>query len=141
MQWLDATQGIKDLMDSIKSQLADSFRDYKVSNDKNYIGWTSIADLQSNFFILQRQKEDAIRQFGELGDLVMSKHISISSALVDVEKLDKMNINPSTLDEGEECLVKLESLNKTLTRAKGIWDDGKLAWEAILKELQGAPSS
>lgn len=70
----------------------------------------------------------------------MSRNIPISSALVDVEKLYKMNLNLSTPEEGEECLVQLDSLHKELIRAKQIQDDGNLAWEAILKELQGVPS-
>lgn len=69
----------------------------------------------------------------------MSRHIPIS--LVDVEKLEKMNIILFTPEEGEECLVELESLHKSLTRAKGIWYDGKPACEAILKELQSTPRS
>lgn len=57
--------------------------------------------------MLQRKKQDAMRRFAQLGDLVKSKHILVSSDLVDVEKIDKININPSTLEEGEESLVEL----------------------------------
>lgn len=139
MQWPDATRGIKDLMDSIESQLADASEVYKVTDDRNYIGWTLIENLQNKFFILQRKKEDAIRHFGQLGDLVMFKHISISSALMDAKILEKVNNIPSTSEEGEDFLVELESLHMSLTRAKGIWDDGKPAWEAIIKEIQRFP--
>lgn len=52
MQWPDATRGIKELMDLIKSQLADASRFYNVVDDRNYIGGTSIANLQNKFFIL-----------------------------------------------------------------------------------------
>lgn len=82
-----------------------------------------------------------MRQYAQLGNLVMSKHITISHALMEAEKIEKMNVTPSTLEEGEECLVKIESLHKTLSREKCVWDDGRPSWEVILKELQGAPNS
>lgn len=69
------------------------------------------------------------------------KHIQISSALAEAEKLAKINPNPSTLEEGEENIVKLESLYNSLVAAINIWIEGKPSWQEIIKELEGASSS
>lgn len=94
-------------MDSIESQLTDASKDYKIYGDKNYVRWVSIAYLQNKFFILHRKKEEAMRWYGQHGNLVMSRHITISNALMEEKKLEKMNIAPSTLEEGEEFLVEI----------------------------------
>lgn len=61
IRWHDATRAIKDLMDSLESQLANAYGTYRIVDDRNYTTWTSIAYLQSNFFTIQRKKEDAMR--------------------------------------------------------------------------------
>lgn len=69
-----------------------------------------------------------------------TKCIPVSSDLANVEKLTKINPNPSTLDEREENIIELESLYKSLATAKKTRNKGKYAWQTILKDLEGASS-
>jgi hypothetical protein len=41
------------------------------------------------------------------------------------KKLENINLSPSTLDDAEDSLMELESLNKMLISTKKIWNDGK----------------
>lgn len=64
----------------------------------------------------------------------------MANALSNTEKLEKINLTPCTLDDVEESLIELESLNRMLISTKKILENWKSTWKGILKELQGSPS-
>jgi hypothetical protein len=51
MRWSNYTQGIKDLMESIESQIDNAFKDYVPTQDRGYAYWNAIIDLQTIFVV------------------------------------------------------------------------------------------
>lgn len=140
MKWLDATQDIKDEMDSTKSQIVNASSAYDLELDKNDQTRSAIADLHDIFFTMQNQKEEIIKKLGKLRDLVKIKNILGSSALVGIDKILKINLTPNTLEEREDTLMELESQHRMLAAAKKSWEEGKFSWKAILHKIQGSTS-
>jgi hypothetical protein len=64
--------------------------------------------LHDKLFTLQSMKEEIIKQNVKLRDLVKIKCIPISSALISTDKISKINLNPNTLEEGEEIIMDIE---------------------------------
>lgn len=87
LKWPDATQSIKNVMDSIESQLTTVCGTYKTSKDRDKSTWNAISAHRDKFFILQKQKEEIIRKFCQLGDFVRMEYTLVSNALESIEKL------------------------------------------------------
>lgn len=79
--------------------------------------------------------------FGNLKDLVNSKFIYVSSALMSVDKTSKLNLVLNILEEGEELQMELETQSIMLGISKRILEEGKQDWQPHLGKLQGSTSS